>query len=415
MRDLLLLAIHLLVTLAKLLRPGGVRAVAAESLLLKHQLVISNRSRQRAPNLTSRDRFVLGSTTLFVSPRRIPKLSAMLKPATLLQFHKALVDRKCGLLFSSSSNRRKPGPKGPSTELIVAIVEMKRRNPKFGGVRIAQQIAHAFGIELDKDVVRLILAKHSFIGHTKDSLWSIDLLRCESVLLCSHWVMLVMDVFTRRLVGFGVERANIDGLSVCWMFNHAVAGQPLPKHLSTDHDPLFRFHRWLANLRVIEIEEVKSVPSVPVSHPFIERLIGTVRREYLDRVFFWNAVDLTRKLEAFRDYYNASRVHRSLDGTTPAQRADASSPALPRLIITLGSSIVVGCFRPRSSPNHEFATHTRKLEEFRYYYNEHRVHRSLDGNTPAQRAGASSPAPAALDRHAWQQHCRGLFHTPIPA
>jgi putative transposase len=62
MRDLLLLAVHLLVTFAKLLRPGGVRAVAAESLLLKHQLLIGNRSRQRAPNLTTLDRFVLGLT-----------------------------------------------------------------------------------------------------------------------------------------------------------------------------------------------------------------------------------------------------------------------------------------------------------------------------------------------------------------
>ena len=76
---------------------------------------------------------------------------------------------------------------------------------------------------------------------------------------------------------------------------------PLPKHLSTDHDPLFRFHRWLAKLRVLEIEEVKSVPYIPISHPFIERLIGTVRREYFNRVFFWNSVDLARKLEAFRD------------------------------------------------------------------------------------------------------------------
>ena len=75
MRDLLLLTIHLLVTLAKLLGPGGARQVAAESLLLKHQLLISNRSRQRAPNLTMLDRLVLGLTTLFVSPHRIPKLS----------------------------------------------------------------------------------------------------------------------------------------------------------------------------------------------------------------------------------------------------------------------------------------------------------------------------------------------------
>jgi len=71
MRELLILAIHLLVTLAKLLRPGGVRLVATESLLLKHQLLIGNRTRRRAPNLTSMDRLVLGLTTLLASRRRI--------------------------------------------------------------------------------------------------------------------------------------------------------------------------------------------------------------------------------------------------------------------------------------------------------------------------------------------------------
>ena len=63
MREVLILSVHLLVTVAKLLRPGGARAVAAESLLLKHQLLISNRARKRAPNLTTLDRFVLGLTT----------------------------------------------------------------------------------------------------------------------------------------------------------------------------------------------------------------------------------------------------------------------------------------------------------------------------------------------------------------
>lgn len=77
MRHLCILAIHLAVTLVKLVRLGGVRVVAAESLLLKHQLLISNRSRHRAPNLTTVDRVVLGLTTLFVSPRRIPKLRSL--------------------------------------------------------------------------------------------------------------------------------------------------------------------------------------------------------------------------------------------------------------------------------------------------------------------------------------------------
>jgi len=126
MRDVLILAIHLLVTLAKFLRPGGVRQVAAESLLLKHQLLISNRSRQRAPNLTMLDRLVLGLTTLFLGPHRIPRLSVSIRPATLFKFHKALVHRKYRLLFCSSCRRRKPGPKGPSEQLIAAIVSVAR-------------------------------------------------------------------------------------------------------------------------------------------------------------------------------------------------------------------------------------------------------------------------------------------------
>jgi putative transposase len=242
-RELLILAVHLLVTIAKLLRLGGARAVAAESLLLKHQLLISNRARKRAPNMTTLDRFVLGLTALFVSPSRIAKLGALVNPATPFKFHQALVERKYRLLFSSSSHRCKPGPKGPSAELIAAIVEMKRRNPRFGYMRIAQQISHAFAVEIDKDVARRVLAKHfrpddsgatgpswlALIAHAKDSLWSIDFFRCESILLRSHWVMLVMDVFTRRIVGFGVESADIDGVSACRMFNRASTGQSTPR------------------------------------------------------------------------------------------------------------------------------------------------------------------------------------------
>ena len=76
-----------------------------------------------------------------------------------------------------------------------------------------------------------------------------------------------------------------------------------------------------------EIDEIKSVPYAPISHPFVERLIGTIRREYLDDMFFWNAVDLAQKLREFRAYYNADRVHRALAGVTPAQYGGAPCPA----------------------------------------------------------------------------------------
>jgi len=111
------------------------------------------------------------------------------------------------------------------------------------------------------------------------------------------------------------------------MFNSAIAGQALPRYLSTDHDPLFEFHRWRANLRVLEIEEIKTIPHVPLSHPFVERLIATLRREYLDQAPFWGAADLRRKLADFQDFYNTHRAHTALGGKTPAQTAGAPASA----------------------------------------------------------------------------------------
>ena len=68
---------------------------------------------------------------------------------------------------------------------------------------------------------------------------------------------------------------------------------------------------------VLQVTEVKSVPYVPLSHPFVERLIGTLRRECVDQLLFWSASDLEDKLVAFQDFYNAHRAPASLDGRTP--------------------------------------------------------------------------------------------------
>lgn len=278
MRDWFVLITHLIVTTIRTVTPGGARAVIAESLLLKHQLLILNRSRKKAPRLRTLDRLLLALSAMLVSPQRMLKVAVAVRPATLLRFHRALVRRKYQWLFSTST-RRRPGPRGPSKELIAAILEIKRLNPRFGCPRIAQQLSHAFGLEIDKDGVRRILANQplppsggsgpswlSTIAEARDSLWSVDLFRCESILLKSFWVMVVMDVFSHRIIGFDVEPAPIDGITVCRMFNHARSGQSLPKRLSSDHDPLFRFHRWRANLRILDIEELKSIPFVPRSH-----------------------------------------------------------------------------------------------------------------------------------------------------
>src|SRR5215471_12043578 len=108
MVHLLILAVHLLATIAKLMRPGGVRAVVAESLLLKQQLLISDRARRRAPNLNSFDRFVFGLAPLFIPASRLPNLVVVLKPRPCA-IPRALKKRKYRWLFSSGGHRR-PGP-----------------------------------------------------------------------------------------------------------------------------------------------------------------------------------------------------------------------------------------------------------------------------------------------------------------
>jgi putative transposase len=326
---------------------------------MRHQLLILNRGRKRAPNLRASDRIIAGLCTLLIRPTHVLRSAIALRPSTLLHFHKMLTKQKYRLLFSSNRVQR-PGPKGPTKELINAVIEMKRRNHTWGCKRIAQQIALAFGVELDKDVVRRILANHfrpeansggpswlSFIGHTKDSLWSLDLFRCESMALRTYWVLVVMDQFTRRIIGFGVHRGAVDGVALCRMLNRAMHSQIPPKYLSSDHDPLYRFHQWQANLRVLEIQEIKTVPYVPLSHPFVERLIGTIRREYLDQTLFWTAADLEEKLRLFQQYFNKYRTHSGLKGRTPE----------------LG-----------------------------------------EGH-----------APLTFDSYTWEQHCRGLYQTPIAA
>ena len=144
----------------------------------------------------------------------------------------------------------------------------------------------------------------------------------------------------------GIQAGVVDGSALCCMFRHAIRAHATPTYLSSDNDPLYRFHQWHANLRVLRVTEVKSVPSVPLSHPFIERLIGTLRRECVDRMLFWSAADLDQKLSTFQDFYNLHRAHASFEGRTPVQ--------------------------------------TRK-------------------------------DVATLDRYRWDEHCRGLYQTPVAA
>ena len=192
MLEIIELLTHYLVTLIKLLKPGGVKRVMAESIAMKQQLIVMNRTRKRSPALVTRDRILFGLLAILIGERRLQKLAVIIKPATILAFHKALVKRKYSKLYSNRA-KKIPGRKLPEKILIDLVIEMKRRNPSFGYGRISMQIFETFGVAISRFAVARILRKNrhnlpsgdgpswlTFIGHMADGLWSRGAVRSTS-------------------------------------------------------------------------------------------------------------------------------------------------------------------------------------------------------------------------------------------
>ena len=159
MHHIIVLFIHLFSRWATLyFQPSGAKVLLAENLLLRQQLLLVRRSRRRAPKLRPADRLLFGLASLCLPSRRLARAGLIVRPSTLLRYHQALTQLKYRWLYSPPAKARKPGPKGPSPELIAAILEMKRRNPHLGCPKIAAQLAKRFDIELNKDTVRRVLA-----------------------------------------------------------------------------------------------------------------------------------------------------------------------------------------------------------------------------------------------------------------
>lgn len=91
--------------------------------------------------------------------------------------------------------------------------------------------------------------------------------------------------------------------------------------MGTDNDPLFEFHRWQANLRILRIGEIKTIAGVTTSHPYVERSTRLCRQEFQDHVLFSNAKDLVRKLEQYKNYHSEMKAHSSFNKKTSNQKA----------------------------------------------------------------------------------------------
>jgi hypothetical protein len=95
------LLVHLIISLVRLLKPGGMKGVMAETMAMKQQLIVMNRGKSRSPKLTTSDRFLFGLLAFFIDEKRLQKVAVIIRPATILNFHRALVKRKHVILLSA--------------------------------------------------------------------------------------------------------------------------------------------------------------------------------------------------------------------------------------------------------------------------------------------------------------------------
>ena len=123
MRALFEFIVHLLITVFTLLKPGGVKAIASENLMLRQQLIVVQRTRKRAPNLKTSDRFIFGLLSFLINPGRLRKIAIIVKTDTFLKLHQALVKRKYRRLYSNNACRN-PGRKSPSQEIILVVLRL---------------------------------------------------------------------------------------------------------------------------------------------------------------------------------------------------------------------------------------------------------------------------------------------------
>ncbi len=296
MRDLAILLVHLITTVARLMGPGGARAVIAESILVKHQLIVLNRGRERAPNLEPMDRIIAGLSTLFIRPTRLRRAAIVLKPSTLLAFHAALVKRKYRRLFTPK-RRGKPGPKGPSSELILRIRSRKR-------------------IQREKPVPLAVPDK-------PNDIWSMDFMHDQLSDGRSFRLFNVLDDFNRE--GLGIEADfSLPAVRVIRALDQIIEWRGKPKRLRCDNGPEFisqDLEKW-TDKHGIQLEFIQ--PGKPQQNAYVERYNRTVRYSWLSQYLFDSIKEVQDYATGWLWFYNHERPNKANGGLPPKHMLSAA-------------------------------------------------------------------------------------------
>src|SRR6266478_531638 len=310
----------LLTSLASIFRSRA--SLGLENLALRHQIGVLHRSAGKRPKLTAGDRL------LWICLSRLWRdwrsALAIVKPETVLAWHRAGFRR----FWTWKVRRGQPGRPVISREIRDLIRRMCRENSGWGAPRI-----HGELLKLGIDIGESSVSKYMVHGHKPRSqnwrtflenhakqLVSIDFFTVPTIRFQVLYVFLVLAHDRRRVLHFNVT-AHPTAEWTGQQLREAFPFDQLPRYLLRDRDAIFG-NAFRRQVRDMGIQEVLCTPRSPWQRAYVERMIGSIRRECLDHVLVFHEMSLRRILRSYLDYYHRSRTHLSLGKDSPEPRSN---------------------------------------------------------------------------------------------
>jgi putative transposase len=296
------------------------RDLALENLALRQQLAAFKRKHKR-PAIENKDRLFWAWLSWIWTGWRESLI--IVQPETVIRWHR----QSFRLFWTKLSQRNVGGRPSVNTELKELIRRMAQANPLWGAPRIHGELIK-LGIEVSERTVSRLMPKRrkppsqtwrTFLENHVKEIVSIDFMTVPTATFRVLFVMVLLAHQRRRVLHFNVTEHP----TAIWTAQQIVEAFPeetAPRFLLRDRDRIYgeEFRRRVTGM---EIEEVITAPHSPWQSPYVERLIGSIRRECLDHVIILGERHLRCILRSYFGYYHRSRTHLALSKDAPEPRA----------------------------------------------------------------------------------------------
>ncbi len=290
-----------------------------EILALRHQLAVLQHCVKR-PKLNSADRLLWAWLSSVWADWR--SALVIVQPATVIAWHR----KGFRLFWTWKVQHGRPGRPPVPQQVRELIRTMSRHNPLWGAPRIHGELLK-LGIDIGETSVSKYLVRtrkppsqtwRTFLENHVKTLVSVDFFTVPTIRFQILYVFLVLAHDRRRILHFGVT-AHPTAEWTAQQLREAFPWDSAVRYLLRDRDGIFGAE-FTKQVEELGLREVLGAPHTPEQRAYIERVIGTIRRECVDHMIILNEESLRRQIRLFVTYYHESRTHLSLEKDTPEPR-----------------------------------------------------------------------------------------------